>query len=94
MPADRAWSEGAVPSDRDITETFHARMPTPDEIRTLALLACEPVMVLHRRTFASDGRPIEFACGVHAALPVQLVLHLHHPRLKNEDRQCSLGTSC
>lgn len=50
-----------------ITETFHARMPTPDEIQTLALPAGEPVMILHRRTFTSDNRPIEFARGVHAA---------------------------
>lgn len=50
-----------------ITETFHARMPTPDEIDTLALPAGEPVMVLHRRTFTSDDRPIEFARGIHAA---------------------------
>ena len=50
-----------------ITETFLARMPTPDEIETLALPAGEPVMVLRRRTFTSDDRPIEFARGVHAA---------------------------
>ncbi len=50
-----------------ITETFHARMPSPDEIETLALPAGEPVMVLHRLTFTSDDRPIEFARGIHAA---------------------------
>lgn len=50
-----------------ITETFHARMPTPDESHTLALPAGEPVMVLHRRTFTKYDRPIEFARGLHAA---------------------------
>ncbi|CCH18222.1 GntR family transcriptional regulator [Micromonospora lupini] len=50
-----------------ITETVHARMPTPDETRLLRLPAGEPVMVLHRTTFTDGGRPIEFARGVHAA---------------------------
>jgi GntR family transcriptional regulator len=51
----------------DITETLHARMPTPDEIEQLRLPAGEPVMVLHRTTCTKDGRPVEFARGVHAA---------------------------
>lgn len=51
----------------EITETFHARMPTPDEATTLELPAGEPVMILHRRTVTGAGRPIEFARGVHAA---------------------------
>lgn len=50
-----------------MTETFNARMPTPDEIETLALPAGEPVMVLTRRTFTKDNVPIEFARGIHAA---------------------------
>ncbi|WP_435208661.1 GntR family transcriptional regulator [Micromonospora sp. bgisy143] len=50
-----------------ITETVHARMPTPDETQVLRLPAGEPVMVLHRTTFTAGGRPIEFARGVHAA---------------------------
>lgn len=50
-----------------MTETFYARMPTPDEIDQLRLPAGEPVMVLHRTTFTDQDRPVEFARGVHAA---------------------------
>lgn len=50
-----------------MTESVHARMPTPEEIEKLALPAGEPVMILKRRTFTKDGVPIEFARGVHAA---------------------------
>lgn len=50
-----------------ITETIRARMPTPDEIQTLELPAGEPVVVLHRTTYARDDRPVEFARGIHAA---------------------------
>ncbi|MFI9011006.1 GntR family transcriptional regulator [Actinosynnema sp. NPDC053489] len=50
-----------------MTESVHARMPTPEEIDTLHLPAGEPVMILKRRTFTKDGVPIEFARGVHAA---------------------------
>ncbi|MFD2474532.1 GntR family transcriptional regulator [Amycolatopsis silviterrae] len=50
-----------------INETVCSRMPTPDEIEMLELLAGEPVMVLRRRTFTADGRVVEFARGVHAA---------------------------
>ncbi|HEY8371168.1 MAG TPA: GntR family transcriptional regulator [Pseudonocardiaceae bacterium] len=50
-----------------ITETIHARMPTPEEIELLQLPAGEPVMVLQRRTFTKDSRPVEFARGIHAA---------------------------
>lgn len=50
-----------------ITETIHSRMPTPDEIDTLALPAGEPVMILERCTYTADGRCVEFARGVHAA---------------------------
>jgi GntR family transcriptional regulator len=50
-----------------MTETFHARMPTPDELDELELPAGEPVMVLHRTTYTGDDVPIEFARGVHAA---------------------------
>jgi len=50
-----------------MTESFHSRMPTPEEIETLSLPAGEPVMVLKRRTFTKDDVPIEFARGVHAA---------------------------
>ncbi|RSD23578.1 GntR family transcriptional regulator [Amycolatopsis eburnea] len=50
-----------------VTETVHARMPTPDEADQLRLPAGEPVMVLRRRTCTVDGRVVEFARGVHAA---------------------------
>ncbi|UOZ04633.1 GntR family transcriptional regulator [Amycolatopsis sp. WQ 127309] len=50
-----------------MTETFHSRMPTPDEIDELELPAGEPVMILERTTRTADGTPIEFARGVHAA---------------------------
>jgi GntR family transcriptional regulator len=50
-----------------MTETFHARMPTPDELATLELPAGEPVMVLHRITYTADDVPVEFARGIHAA---------------------------
>ncbi|MER6665096.1 UTRA domain-containing protein [Amycolatopsis japonica] len=50
-----------------MTETFYARMPTPDEAEQFELPAGEPVMVLQRRTYTEDGRVVEFARGVHAA---------------------------
>ncbi|PXY28230.1 GntR family transcriptional regulator [Prauserella muralis] len=50
-----------------MTETFHARMPTPDEVDELELPAGEPVVVLHRTTFTAQNVPVEFAVGVHAA---------------------------
>ncbi len=50
-----------------MTETFFARMPTPDELAQLELPAGEPVMVLHRTTFTADAVPVEFARGIHAA---------------------------
>lgn len=51
----------------NITETFHSRMPTPDEIDILDLPSGEPVMILQRTTRTRDHRVIEFARGVHAA---------------------------
>lgn len=42
-------------------------MPTPDEVELLQLPAGEPVMILHRTTHTGEGRPVEFARGVHAA---------------------------
>jgi GntR family transcriptional regulator len=50
-----------------MTETVYARMPTREEIDQLQLPAGEPVMVLQRKTYTSDGRLVEFARGVHAA---------------------------
>lgn len=50
-----------------MTESLHARMPTPEEIATLGLPAGEPVVVLQRKTYTTGGRLIEFARGVHAA---------------------------
>jgi GntR family transcriptional regulator len=50
-----------------MTETFFARMPTPDELATLELPAGEPVMVLHRTTYTANDVAVEFARGIHAA---------------------------
>ncbi|TMK46778.1 MAG: UTRA domain-containing protein, partial [Actinobacteria bacterium] len=50
-----------------MTETFFARMPTPDEMVLLELPAGQPVMVLERRTYTSDGRIVEYARGIHSA---------------------------
>ncbi|WP_436758346.1 GntR family transcriptional regulator [Streptosporangium sp. V21-05] len=50
-----------------ITESLHARMPTPDEARELQLPVGEPVVVLRRMTTTLDGQVVEFARGVHAA---------------------------
>lgn len=50
-----------------ITESLHARMPTPDEARELELPVREPVVVLKRTTITRDGQVVEFARGVHAA---------------------------
>jgi len=50
-----------------MTESFHARMPTREEIELLQLPAGEPVMILQRQTFTREGRIVEFARGVHAA---------------------------
>lgn len=50
-----------------ISETFFARMPTPEEIHVLELPAGQPVMVLERRTYTADGRIVEYARGVHSA---------------------------
>ncbi|WP_157255064.1 GntR family transcriptional regulator [Nonomuraea typhae] len=50
-----------------ITEDLAARMPTADEALLLELPAGEPVVELHRVTRTADGRPIEYARGIHAA---------------------------
>lgn len=50
-----------------MTESFYARMPTPDEVERLELPSGEPVMVLQRTTFTADDRAVEFARGVHSA---------------------------
>jgi GntR family transcriptional regulator len=50
-----------------MTESLHARMPTPTERDRLKLPAGEPVVVLHRTTYTSTDIPVEFARGVHAA---------------------------
>ena len=50
-----------------MTETFHARMPTPEELAELELPAGEPVVELHRTTYTASDVPVEFARGIHAA---------------------------
>jgi GntR family transcriptional regulator len=51
----------------EVTETFHARMPTPEEIRVMELPAGESVMWLERITRTREGYPVELAQGVYAA---------------------------
>lgn len=51
----------------EVTETISSRMPTPDEIAQLEIPAGEPVMVLERTVRTAQGRPVEFAVGVHRA---------------------------
>ncbi|GAA4588640.1 GntR family transcriptional regulator [Planotetraspora phitsanulokensis] len=50
-----------------ITESLHARMPSPEEAEQLQLPQGVPVMVLTRTTSTRDGRVVEFARGVNAA---------------------------
>ncbi len=50
-----------------MTETIHARTPTPHAAEVLRLSAGEAVMVLRRRTFTRDGRLVELARDIHAA---------------------------
>jgi GntR family transcriptional regulator len=50
-----------------MTETFFARMPTPDEMERLELPPGQPVMVLERRTYTADDRLVEYARGIHSA---------------------------
>jgi GntR family transcriptional regulator len=49
-----------------MTETFLARMPTPEELEELELPAGEPVVELHRTTYTADDVPVEFARGIQA----------------------------
>lgn len=51
----------------EVTEELRARMPTPDEAELLELPPGEPVVELRRITRTANGRPIEYAVGVHAA---------------------------
>ncbi|WP_329518934.1 GntR family transcriptional regulator [Spirillospora sp. NBC_01491] len=50
-----------------MTESFHSRMPTQEEIELLQLPGGEPVMILQRKTLTREGRIVEFARGVHSA---------------------------
>jgi GntR family transcriptional regulator len=51
----------------EVTETFYARMPTPDEAEVMELPAGEPLMILERITRTEDGYPVEYAQGAYAA---------------------------
>ncbi|MER7370422.1 GntR family transcriptional regulator [Nonomuraea wenchangensis] len=51
----------------EITEDIAARMPTTEEALLLELPAGEPVVEVRRTTRTADGRPIEYARGIHAA---------------------------
>jgi GntR family transcriptional regulator len=59
-------TEQGLPPAR-ITEDLYARMPTAEETVLLDLPAGEPVVVVHRVTKTVDGRPVEYARGVHTA---------------------------
>lgn len=50
-----------------VTETFYARMPTPDEARTMELPAGEPLMMLERIIRTKEGYAVEYAEGAYAA---------------------------
>lgn len=54
-------------SPDEITEQLFARRATPEEAVILELPDGEPVVELHRVTRTADGRPVEYARGVHAA---------------------------
>jgi GntR family transcriptional regulator len=51
----------------EVTETFHARMPTPEELDVMELPSGEPVMVLERIVRTRDAHPVEYAYGAYAA---------------------------
>lgn len=51
----------------EVTETFHARMPTPQERDVMELPAGEPVMWLERITRTKQGYPVEYAEGIYSA---------------------------
>lgn len=51
----------------EVSETISSRMPTPEEITQLEIPAGEPVMILERTIRTAQGRPVEFAVGVHRA---------------------------
>ncbi|WP_433357933.1 GntR family transcriptional regulator (plasmid) [Microtetraspora malaysiensis] len=58
-------SRGLAP--HEITEDLSARMPTTEEALLLELPVGEPVVEVCRTTRTAEGRPIEYARGVHAA---------------------------
>lgn len=62
----RVFYEIGLEPDR-MTEELFARVPNPDEAKTLQLAPAEPVVELHRTTYATDGTAIEYAVGVHSA---------------------------
>lgn len=59
-------AERGLPPE-EMTEDLFARMPTAEEVERLELPPGEPVVELHRVTRTADGRPIEYARGIHAA---------------------------
>ncbi|MGP5696474.1 GntR family transcriptional regulator [Brachybacterium alimentarium] len=50
-----------------VTEAINSRMPSPDETDRLKIPAGEPVMVLKRTVRTAEGKPVEYAVGVHRA---------------------------
>lgn len=55
-----------LPPD-EMTEELRARMPTADEAELLELPPGEPVVEVRRVASTAEGRPIEYAIGVHPA---------------------------
>lgn len=62
----RVFYEIGLEPDR-MSEELFARVPTSAESKTLQLAPAEPVVELHRTTYATDGTVIEYAVGVHSA---------------------------
>lgn len=48
-------------------EEIHARMPAPDEVRTLQLASGVPVIELTRTAYDTEGRAVEVCATVMAA---------------------------
>jgi UTRA domain len=64
-----------------MTETVHARMPSPQESAELELPAGEPVVILHRTTYTADDVAVEFRRGHPCGVAIRLDLLVHDPGL-------------
>lgn len=61
----RLAEQGLAP--HTVTEDLRARMPSKEEMALLGIGAGEPVVELRRVMRTEDGRPVEYAIGVHVA---------------------------